>query len=109
MAVLKKEEFISALKTRIGEDTSEEAIKFLEDMADTYADLEGRIGEDWKTKYEQNDAEWRTKYRDRFFSGAPENHSVNEPEHNTKPEPEPEPEPDPQATAEAETFEGLFE
>lgn len=72
MAVLDKEAYMNTLRSRIGEDTSEEAIKFLEDMADTYADLEGRIGEDWKTKYEENDRQWRQKYRDRFFSGVPQ-------------------------------------
>lgn len=70
MAVLNKEAFMNTLKSKIGDDTSEDAIKFLEDMADTYADLEGRIGEDWKTKYEENDKQWRQKYRDRFFSGV---------------------------------------
>lgn len=69
MAVLKKDDYMNALKERIGEDTSPESIKFLENMADTYADLEGRIGEDWKSKYEENDKQWRQKYRDRFFSG----------------------------------------
>ena len=24
---------------------------------------------DWKKKYEENDKQWREKYRDRFFSG----------------------------------------
>ena len=29
-------------------------------------------GEDWKTKYEENDKEWRKKYQDRFFNGTPD-------------------------------------
>ena len=42
----------------------------LEDMTDTYNDLESRASSEtnWEQKYKDNDAEWRKKYRDRFFS-----------------------------------------
>ena len=87
MAVKNKEEILEAIKTRVGEQTDDETISFLEDVSDTFTDLETRAnadGEDWKTKYEENDKMWRERYTTRFFS--------KEPEPDPKPEPEPEPE-----------------
>lgn len=87
MAVKNKEEILEAIKTRVGENTDDETISFLEDVSDTLTDLETRAtsnGEDWKTRYEENDKSWRERYTSRFFS--------KEPEPDPKPEPEPEPE-----------------
>lgn len=67
MAVRKKDELLSAIRTRLGEDTSDEAISLIEDFHDTLNDYDSRVGEDWKSKYEENDKTWRQKYRDRFF------------------------------------------
>lgn len=71
MPVLSKEEFLARIKERIGEDMSDDTIKFVEDMSDTYDDMYGRANgqEDWKRKYEENDKAWREKYSSRFFSG----------------------------------------
>lgn len=72
MAVLSREEFLNQIHERIGDDSSDESIKFLEDMTDTYNSLEEKIndnGEDWKHKYELNDAMWKKRYQNRFFSG----------------------------------------
>lgn len=76
MSVLSKEDLLSAIKTRLGEDTSDEAIKFLEDVTDTVSDLESKANgdEDWKTKYAELDKEWRKRYTDRFFNGSSEGH-----------------------------------
>lgn len=72
MAVLNKEEFMERLRERIGEDTSDEAMSFIEDMTDTFNDMEtrssGNNDEQWKHKYEELDKTWRKKYRDRFFN-----------------------------------------
>ena len=72
MAVLNKEEFLSRLQERIGEDTSDEAMAFIEDMTDTFNDMEtrsnGQSDEEWKTKYEELDKSWREKYKARFFN-----------------------------------------
>lgn len=87
MAVRNKEEILEAIKTRVGEQTDDETISFLEDVSDTLTDLETKAndnGEDWKTKYEENDKSWRERYTNRFFS--------KEPEPDPKPGPEPEPE-----------------
>ena len=66
-----KEDILKAIKDRIGEDTSDEAIAFLEDITDTLNDYENKTKDntDWKAKYEENDKTWRNKYRDRFFNG----------------------------------------
>lgn len=81
MAVKTREEILESFKTRLGENPDDDSIAFLEDVTDTLDDFEKRAngdGTDWKSKYEENDANWRKKYADRFFSD----------------EPEPEPEPD---------------
>lgn len=68
-----KEELLNAIKERIGEDTSDEALSFIEDISDTLTDYETKAtgdGTDWKQKFEENDKAWREKYRDRFFSGG---------------------------------------
>lgn len=64
-----KDEILASIKTRIGDDTSDEAIALVEDINDSFDDLSTRVAEagDWKAKYEQNDADWRKKYTERFF------------------------------------------
>lgn len=67
MSIKSIDEILNAVKERIGDDTSDSAISFVEDIADTLNSLSEQ--ENWKQKYEQNDSEWRKKYRDRFLSG----------------------------------------
>ena len=80
MAVRKIEEIMESIKTRIGDSTEDADIEFLEDVTDTLSDLitksEGQ--EDWKTKYEENDKQWREKYRDRFFEKKEEQEEKKE-------------------------------
>ena len=68
MAVKTRDEIVEAVRKRIGEDTSDEAISLLEDVTDTFTDYETRVADktDWKTKYDEMDASWRKKYMDRF-------------------------------------------
>ena len=77
MAVRTKDELLEIIKGRIGDDTSDETISFIEDITDTLSDYEGKATksdeEDWKTKYEENDKMWREKYRERFFNKKVEN------------------------------------
>lgn len=89
MAVKSIEEIMGALRARVGDDTSDETLAFVEDVSDTLSSLSS--AEDWKKKYEDNDAEWRNKYRDRFFNPD-------------KPDPDPEPQPEPERL----TFDKLF-
>lgn len=74
--VLSKEEIMNGINGIIGDATDDNTLKFLENISDTLDSIDS--GEDWKTKYEENDAEWRRKYRERFFQ---------------KPQTEPEPDP----------------
>lgn len=73
MAVRTKSEIMDILKTQFSGNTVDEVLTLLEDVSDTLDDLETKAkgdGEDWKTKFEKNDAEWRQRYQDRFFSGT---------------------------------------
>lgn len=92
MAIRSIEEIMSTVKARVGEDTSDEALAFVEDISDTLSSMQQNSGEDWKRKYEENDAEWRAKYRDRFFNAE------KVVEHDPDPEPE----------IKAKTYEDLF-
>lgn len=97
MAVKTREEILERFKSRLGENPDDETISFLEDVTDTLDDFEKRAngdGEDWKSKYEENDASWRKKYTERFFSDEP------------NPEPNPEPKLEPDNTP--RTFSDLF-
>lgn len=102
-----KDEILKAIKERVGEDTSDETIAFLEDVTDTLNDYENKTNADtdWKTKYEENDKEWRKRYTDRFFNNGDEgdvsksgNASINIGDNNDEDD-----EPD-----EPTTFEELF-
>lgn len=70
MAVRTRDEILSAIRSRLGDDTSDDALTIIEDIDDTFKDYETRIGEDWKGKYDELDAQWRKRYRDRFFQKA---------------------------------------
>ena len=72
MAIRTVEEIMEAVKKRIGDSMDDESISFVEDISDTLQELSKRDEEDWKRKYEENDASWRQRYRDRFFSGSEE-------------------------------------
>lgn len=85
MAVRTRDEIIELVKTRIGEDTSDEALGFLEDISDTLSDYDTRITEsgDWRARYEENDAEWRKRYKDRFEGKEVDDPDPEEPEVKT--------------------------
>lgn len=75
MAVKTREEILETIRTRVGDRTDDETISFLEDVTDTLTDLETRAngdGENWEQRYKDNDAEWRKKYKERFFSSEPD-------------------------------------
>lgn len=94
MAVKTREEILESVRARVGDNTDDETISFIEDITDTLNDLETKAkgdGTDWKARYEENDAEWRKKYTERFYSS----------------EPEPEP-PKPDDTQKPKTFAELF-
>ena len=86
MAIKTRDELLESYKGIIGESTDDATIAFLEDITDTFSDLETKAkgdGVDWKSKYEENDKEWRSKYTERFFSNEPK-----DPDPESDPEPE---------------------
>ena len=98
MAVKKINEILESYKDLYSENVGEKDIKFLEDITDTLNDYETRVSDstNWKEKYETNDAEWRKRYRDRFFGGEPD-------------EPDEPDDPDDQKPEEPKNYEDLFE
>lgn len=99
MAILDREKFMERIKAMVGDDTSDEAMSFIEDMTDTYNDVTKAKDDstDWKQKYEENDKAWRTKYKERFFNGS----SADDKDILEPPKDEPKPE-------ENITFDDLF-
>ena len=75
------EELLESAKTLLGENTSDEALSFIEDISDSYS----KPDTDWEAKYKENDAMWRAKYRDRFYSDFKQ----DEPDFGGVPEPAP--------------------
>lgn len=90
MAVKTRDEIMEAIRKRIGEDTSDEAISLLEDVTDTFTDYETKVADktDWKAKYDEMDANWRKKYMDRF-SGKTGEEVKDEQEEQIKDDSEP--------------------
>ena len=87
MAVRTREEIIKDISTRLGDDNSDEAIALIEDVTDTFADLEGRAnpdGKDWKSEAERIDKEWREKYVARFSSGGNDDDDIEPPKNKPK-------------------------
>lgn len=74
--ILTKNEFFEQLHNHVGTDSSDESIAFVENMTDTYNDLEKKAngdGVDWEKKAKEIDEAWKKKYRNRFFSGSETN------------------------------------
>lgn len=82
MAIKTKAELLKLVKALIGDDTGDEALAIIEDVTDTLDDYETRVADagDWKARYEKNDAEWRKKYKERFFAPTEEPEEIDEPE-----------------------------
>lgn len=80
MAVKTREDILTAIKGKLGEQTDDDTIALLEDVTDTFTDLEEKAngdGTDWKKKYEEADEAWRKKYTERFYSADPKSEEPN--------------------------------
>ena len=66
MAKVTFDELRQQINAVVGERQDDEALRLLENVADTL-----NHDEDWRSRYETVDAEWRKRYRDRF-NGIPE-------------------------------------
>lgn len=91
MAIKTQEELLTSIKGLLADDTSDEAISLLEDVTDTLGSFSNtnKDNEDWKKKYEENDKEWRQKYRDRFFNTGSGDDGKSDARFDPDPEPEP--------------------
>lgn len=71
MAVLSREDLMHRLNEALGEDAD---VSILEDVADTYdAAVDHADADEWERRYNENEAAWRKRYRERFENGTPEN------------------------------------
>lgn len=69
---MKLEEFIKIVHDFIGDDTSEKALKFVDDVTDAFNSAvtdNANDNEDWHKKYDELNETWRKKYMHRFFGG----------------------------------------
>lgn len=71
MAIVTREQIMERIRAKIGDDTSDDTISLVEDINDTFTDYDRRVTEsgDWERRYNENDAQWRRRYTDRFFGG----------------------------------------
>ena len=92
MAIKNRRELLEIIKNRIGDENTDENIAFLEDINDTFNDLENKASNNvnWEQKYNENDAAWRKKYTERFYGDI-----------DTEP-------PEPPAQPKVYSFENLF-
>lgn len=95
MAVRTKEELLESVRRVVGEDTSEDAMTFIEDVTDTYDDLVSKTANsgDWERKYN----ELAVKYKERFFDSG-----------KIEPNPDDNTDPDPDDYVAPERYEDLF-
>lgn len=70
MSVQSRETILERVRGAFGDNTSDDVISIVEDINDTLSDYENRMKDstDWKTKYDELDANWRKRYIDRFYS-----------------------------------------
>lgn len=77
MAVLSRDDFMTRINERVGNDNSDDALSFIEDMTDTFDALSSPNNTDeWEKKYNELDTQWREKYKARFMSSETDPQSV---------------------------------
>ncbi len=64
MAILKKDELLQLFQSKLTD--SDDDLTLLENITDTLNDMSREDTEDWKTKFEENDKQWRERYKARF-------------------------------------------
>lgn len=76
MAVKTYAELIERVRAYTADRTDDDTLSLLEDINDT-------LSEDWQRKYEENDRDWRTRYKARFEGSTleePKDETVEESE-----------------------------
>lgn len=75
MAVLSREDLMKRLNEALGEDAD---VSIMEDVADTYdAIADHSDADEWERRYNENEAAWRKRYRDRFECVTPDSGALN--------------------------------
>ena len=72
MAVKSREDLFASMNTILGDRNDDQALEFIQDMSDTFDNMQSSHGEYTKEKFDELDASWRQRYRERFFSGPSE-------------------------------------
>ena len=69
MAIKTLEEVLNQVNQLMPDNSSDEYLNLVEDITDTYNNLNNN--EYNKAKYDELDASWRKRYKERFLSGKP--------------------------------------
>lgn len=70
--ILSRDQYFERVHNIVGDDSTDESISLLEDLTDTYNDLENRANadsENWEQKYNELNEQWKKRYKSRFFNG----------------------------------------
>lgn len=81
MAVVERDELIQRITSVLSDPESDDSLSLIEDVTDT---LEAGSSDDWKIKYEENDAAWRKRYKDRFLKKPDKEVEIEEVEKEDK-------------------------
>ena len=65
MAIKTLQEITTAMNTLLGDAPTDEGLALLEDITDT---MNANDNENWRQRYEDNDAQWRKRYKERFMN-----------------------------------------
>lgn len=64
MAVVERDVLIQRIASVLSDPESDDSLSLIEDVTDT---LDAGSSDDWKTRFEENDAAWRKRYKERFL------------------------------------------
>lgn len=83
-----RDEILAEINERFSGDETDEVISFIEDVTDTLDDLTAKAADstNWEEKYNQLDADWRKRYKERFFTGEDQPEDKEEFEEDEKEE-----------------------
>lgn len=93
MAIVSKEKILEQMKALLNDNTSDEAISFIENVNDTLESLgeSGKVDElntkitELEQKVKDTESEWRRKYTERFYSGEKVEDKIDDPSVNPTP------------------------
>lgn len=81
MAVVERDELIQRITSVLSDPESDDSLSLIEDVTDT---LDAGSSDDWRTRYEENDAAWRKRYKDRFLKKPDKEPEIEEEEKEEK-------------------------